>query len=273
MNKTRVCLVDDNQDLINLVSDFLEMRDDIEVVGVAYNGMDALKMLETVEVDTVVLDVVMPHIDGIDVLKRLREIKGNKMPKVVMLTAFGQEDVMKRAVNLGASYFMMKPFDMEHLAQQIKNGPANLIDNYKAPVARSFTNELSTPMPAPSQSPMTQRELDILITKIIHEVGVPAHIKGYGLLREAISTVYNDIEILGSITKRLYPQLAKAYKTTPNRVERAIRHAIEVAWSRGNSEALDKLFGFTVGTQKAKPTNSEFIAMIADKLRLEYKVS
>jgi len=207
----------------------------------------------------------MPHMDGLVVLRKIREIKAKAMPKFIVLTGFGQEDVMKKAQDLGASYFMVKPFDMEHLIEQIRSSSVGLVD--------SRPSLLSRPMTTTVEEPMQQRDLDILITKIIHEVGVPAHIKGYGFLREAIALVYRDIDMLGAITKRLYPGLAKTYNTTPNRVERAIRHAIEVAWNRGNVDALTKLFGYTVSMQKSKPTNSEFIAMIADKLRLEYQVS
>ncbi len=182
---------------------------------------------------------------------------------VIMLTAFGQEDVTKKAVDLGAAYFILKPFDMENLVNHIRQVSGQ---------ASSFTNRSS------SSAMRLQRDnkpanLDASITSIIHEIGVPAHIKGYLYLREAISMVYKDIELLGSITKVLYPDIAKKYNTTASRVERAIRHAIEVAWSRGNIDSISSLFGYTVSMTKAKPTNSEFIAMVADKLRLEHKAS
>jgi two-component system response regulator (stage 0 sporulation protein A) len=180
-----------------------------------------------------------------------------------MLTAFGQEDVTKKAVELGASYFILKPFDMENLGSHIRQVSGN---------SNSFTRK-STTSSYRSQSEQKPKNLDASITSIIHEIGVPAHIKGYLYLREAISMVYNDIELLGSITKVLYPDIAKKYNTTASRVERAIRHAIEVAWSRGNIDSISSLFGYTVSMTKAKPTNSEFIAMVADKLRLEHKAS
>ena len=182
-----------------------------------------------------------------------------------MLTAFGQEDVTKKAVELGASYFILKPFDMEHLATNIRQ-----VSGKSAPIIRkSIRYWLSFTASEPSKP----KNLDASITSIIHEIGVPAHIKGYMYLREAISMVYNDIELLGSITKVLYPDIAKKFNTTASRVERAIRHAIEVAWSRGNIESISSLFGYTVSMSKAKPTNSEFIAMVADKLRLEHRAS
>lgn len=180
-----------------------------------------------------------------------------------MLTAFGQEDVTKKAVELGAAYFILKPFDMENLGSHIRQVSGN-----SSPVTRKGPGTTYR-----SQVEQKPKNLDASITGIIHEIGVPAHIKGYMYLREAISMVYNDIELLGSITKVLYPDIAKKYNTTASRVERAIRHAIEVAWSRGNIDSISSLFGYTVSMTKAKPTNSEFIAMVADKLRLEHKAS
>ena len=165
-----------------------------------------------------------------------------------MLTAFGQEDVTKKAVELGASYFILKPFDMEHLVSIF----VKLADNY-------FCLSLNSHPRYRSQTEQKPKNFDASITSIIHEIGVPAHIKGYMYLREAISMVYNDIELLGSITKVLYPDIAKKYNTTASRVERAIRHAIEVAWSRGNIESISSLFGYTVSMTKAKPTNSNLL--------------
>jgi two-component system, response regulator, stage 0 sporulation protein A len=182
-----------------------------------------------------------------------------------MLTAFGQEDVTKKALELGASYFVLKPFNMDQLVEQIRN----VFRIGLLPKNNMANNNLSQAV----IQPRANKSLDASITNIIHEIGVPAHIKGYMYLRDAISMVYNDIELLGSITKVLYPDIAKKYNTTASRVERAIRHAIEVAWSRGNIESISNLFGYTVSMSKAKPTNSEFIAMVADKLRLEHQAS
>ncbi|MHC0035989.1 sporulation transcription factor Spo0A [Pseudoneobacillus sp. C159] len=264
MRKIKVCIVDDNRELVGLLEEYLSSQDDLEVVGVAHNGQECLTMLDQVNPDVLVLDIIMPHLDGLAVLERLRDIKKLSLPNVIMLTAFGQEDVTKKAVDLGASYFILKPFDMENLANHIRqvSGQSNQI--LRKPVATGIRQ--------PMEAPKT-KNLDASITSIIHEIGVPAHIKGYLYLREAISMVYNDIELLGSITKVLYPDIAKKYNTTASRVERAIRHAIEVAWSRGNIESISSLFGYTVSMSKAKPTNSEFIAMVADKLRLEHKAS
>ncbi|WP_028391723.1 sporulation transcription factor Spo0A [Bacillus cihuensis] len=262
MKKIKVCIVDDNKELVTLLDEYISSQEDMEVIGVAYNGQDCLNLLENINPDILILDIIMPHLDGLAVLGKLREMKRGSMPNVIMLTAFGQEDVTKKAVDLGAAYFILKPFDMENLGGHIRQvgGKSNQV-----------TNTSSQPAYRPVEP--KPRNLDANITSIIHEIGVPAHIKGYMYLREAISMVYNDIELLGSITKVLYPDIAKKYNTTASRVERAIRHAIEVAWSRGNIESISSLFGYTVSMSKAKPTNSEFIAMVADKLRLEHKAS
>lgn len=264
MKKIKVCIVDDNRELVGLLEDYISTQDDMEVVGVAHNGQECLDVLEDTDPDVLVLDIIMPHLDGLAVLERIREMKKNSLPSVIMLTAFGQEDVTKKAVELGASYFILKPFDLEHLGNHIRQVSGN-----GSPVMRK--SSLGSSMSRPVEE--KPRNLDASITSIIHEIGVPAHIKGYLYLREAISMVYNDIELLGSITKVLYPDIAKKYNTTASRVERAIRHAIEVAWSRGNIDSISSLFGYTVSMSKAKPTNSEFIAMVADKLRLEHKAS
>ncbi|MNS55580.1 Stage 0 sporulation protein A [compost metagenome] len=186
-----------------------------------------------------------------------------------MLTAFGQENITQRAVQLGASYYILKPFDMEVLAQRIRQlvgVPSQSLGGQISSSSSSLFKSNVVPM-------AKGKNLDANITSIIHEIGVPAHIKGYQYLREAITMVYNNIEILGAITKTLYPAIAEKFKTTPSRVERAIRHAIEVAWTRGNIDSISHLFGYTINISKSKPTNSEFIAMVADKLRIEHKVS
>lgn len=263
MKKIKVCVVDDNRELVSLLEDYISSQDDMEIVGTAHNGQECLELLADVDPDVLVLDIIMPHLDGLAVLERLRDVKQGALPNVIMLTAFGQEDVTKKAVELGASYFILKPFDMENLGNHIRQVSGN---------TSTFTRKSSATSYRP-QSESKPKNLDASITSIIHEIGVPAHIKGYMYLREAISMVYNDIELLGSITKVLYPDIAKKFNTTASRVERAIRHAIEVAWSRGNIDSISSLFGYTVSMTKAKPTNSEFIAMVADKLRLEHKAS
>ncbi|WP_017727027.1 sporulation transcription factor Spo0A [Halalkalibacterium ligniniphilum] len=266
MQKVKVCVTDDNRELVNLLNEYISAQDDMEVVGVAYNGQECLTLVENKEPDVLILDIIMPHLDGLAVLEKLSQMNLKTKPNIIMLTAFGQEEVTKKAVDLGASYYVLKPFDMEVLINNIRD-----VSGQK----RSFIQQSSSSFmfSQPTKTSSNTFNLDASITNIIHEIGVPAHIKGYMYLREAITMVYNDIELLGSITKVLYPDIAKKFNTTSSRVERAIRHAIEVAWSRGNIDSISSLFGYTVSVSKAKPTNSEFIAMVADKLRIEHKVS
>ena len=260
----KVCVVDDNRELVGLLDEYISAQEDMEVVGIAHNGQECLQLIQDKSPDVLILDIIMPHLDGLGVLEKMRSLNLEKQPNVIMLTAFGQEDVTKKAVDLGAAYFILKPFDMENLVSSIRQ-----VSGKSSPILKRSSSSSYR-----SSSPETKgRNLDANITSIIHEIGVPAHIKGYLYLREAISMVYNDIELLGSITKVLYPDIAKKYNTTASRVERAIRHAIEVAWSRGNIDSISSLFGYTVSMTKAKPTNSEFIAMVADKLRLEHRAS
>ncbi len=264
MQKIEVLLADDNREFTNLLSEFISEQDDMVVAGVAYNGNEVLNYMEQHKKapDVLILDIIMPHLDGLGVLEKLREMNLNPQPKIIMLTAFGQENITQKAVQLGASYYILKPFDMDILTNRIRQ----LVSNTQTLTSSSASRTNVVPI-------TKGKNLDANITTIIHEIGVPAHIKGYQYLREAITMVYNNIEILGAITKTLYPAIADKYKTTPSRVERAIRHAIEVAWTRGNIDSISHLFGYTINISKSKPTNSEFIAMVADKLRIEHKVS
>ncbi|WP_020616774.1 sporulation transcription factor Spo0A [Paenibacillus daejeonensis] len=269
MQKVEVLLADDNREFTNLLSEYISEQNDMVVTGIAYNGEEVLRQLEEMEQvpDVLILDIIMPHLDGLGVLERLREMNLPSMPKIIMLTAFGQENITQKAVQLGASYYILKPFDMEILANRIRQ----LVGNSSVTSSSGFS---TSSVPKSNVVPLAKgKNLDANITSIIHEIGVPAHIKGYQYLREAITMVYNNIEILGAITKTLYPAIAEKFKTTPSRVERAIRHAIEVAWTRGNIDSISHLFGYTINISKSKPTNSEFIAMVADKLRIEHKVS
>lgn len=266
MQKIQVLMADDNREFTGLLSEYVAEQSDMEVIGVAYNGEEVLRFIEEGQIpDVLILDIIMPHLDGLGVLEKLREMDIKPQPKIIMLTAFGQENITQKAVQLGASYYILKPFDMEVLASRIRQ----LVTNTSVTTVGSMSSSIKQNIVSIGKG----KNLDANITSIIHEIGVPAHIKGYQYLREAITMVYNNIEILGAITKTLYPAIADKYKTTPSRVERAIRHAIEVAWTRGNIDSISHLFGYTINISKSKPTNSEFIAMVADKLRIEHKVS
>lgn len=263
MNKVKLAIADDNKELVRTMTAYFDKNSEIEVIWTAHNGEVCLAMLEEEQPDILLLDIIMPHLDGIAVLETIGKTPEYSDLHVIMLTAFGQEDVMSQAANLGASYFMLKPFEFDRLKNQIFQVSGMQKTNIPA---SQHTEEQSSGTVSPKM-------LDKTITSIIKEIGVPAHIKGYAFLREAIQMVYRDVDLLGSVTKILYPDIAKKYNTTPSRVERAIRHAIEVAWNRGNYEVISKMFGYTVHHLKSKPTNSEFIAMIADKIRLEHMAS
>ncbi|KQL49190.1 chemotaxis protein CheY [Brevibacillus choshinensis] len=262
MSKIEVLLADDNREFVNLLEEYISSQYDMNVIGVAYNGNEVVRLLQERVPDVLILDIIMPHLDGLAVLEQIQAMRLSPQPKIIMLTAFGQEEITKKAVELGAAYYILKPFDMEVLAQRIRQM-----------ITTKASSNFVTSVKQQAPLAVRGRNLDASITSIIHEIGVPAHIKGYLYLREAITMVYNDVELLGSITKVLYPDIAKKFNTTASRVERAIRHAIEVAWSRGNLDSISSLFGYTISNTKAKPTNSEFIAMVADKLRIEAKIS
>ena len=269
--KTTILIADDNADFAMTLVKYLEKEEDMEVIGIAKNGKEACDMVTNTEPDVLLLDVIMPYLDGIGVLEYINSANLTKRPMCIMLSAVGQAKITQTAISLGAEYYVVKPFDIEVLIKRIKE-----IKNYKPTTAQNcYSNrEVKVPYIDISENNKKDEEvLEALVTNIIHELGVPAHIKGYQYLREAIIMVIKDIDVINQITKQLYPEIARKFKTTPSRVERAIRHAIEVAWSRGQQDAVESIFGYTISAAKGKPTNSEFIAMIADKLRLELKTA
>ncbi len=277
--KIEVLIADDNREFGDILCEYLSNQEDIEVVGLARDGFEAVDLILQNTPDIAILDIIMPHLDGLGVLEKIASSNLEKKPLFIVLSAVGQDKITQRALSLGAEYYIVKPFDMDVLVSRIRQ----LKDNTYLPSASTSTSMNSSISQHKSDSFInekkpahinnTSRSLEVEVTNVMHEIGVPAHIKGYQYLRDAIMMVVKDLDVINSITKLLYPSIAKEYNTTPSRVERAIRHAIEVAWSRGQVEAIDALFGYTVNIGKGKPTNSEFIAMIADKLRLELKVS
>ena len=266
--KVSVLIADDNREFAKTLASYIEMQNDMEVIGMAKDGNEAVEIIANTTPDIAILDVIMPHLDGIGVLEKINLMNINKRPICIMLSAVGQDKITQRAIALGAEYYLVKPFDIELLIKRIKD-----LKNFKPSQNSSFISREIKAQYISVQNEKDEENLEALVTNIIHEVGVPAHIKGYQYLREAIMMVVKDIEVINQITKSLYPQIAQKYSTTPSRVERAIRHAIEVAWGRGQTETVENIFGYTISAAKGKPTNSEFIAMIADKLRLELKTA
>lgn len=264
MEKIKVVIADDNREFCQIVDKFISKREEFQVVGIAKDGIEALELIEREKPHILVLDVIMPHLDGLGVLERLNESESKHFPKVVILSAVGQDKITQRAIELGASYYMVKPFDFNIFIERLLQ-IADMDYSYIRSTSTIHNVRESQEVIAQNK----ERDLEAKITKIIQEIGVPAHIKGYLYLREAITIVIEDMDYLGAVTKELYPAVANKFDTTPSRVERAIRHAIEVAWNRGKIDTIDRIFGYTINNNKGKPTNSEFIALIADKLRLE----
>ena len=269
--KITVLVADDNSDFTMTLSSYLEKEEQIQIVGIAKDGNEAYEKALELKPDILLLDIIMPHLDGLGVLEKLGETNLEKSPLVIILSAVGQDKITQKAIALGAQYYIVKPFDINVLIKRMKE-----LKNYQPTQFKGgfITREIKAQYIdiAPDKK-KNQENLEALVTNIIHEVGVPAHIKGYQYLREAIMMVIKDTDVINQITKQLYPEIADKYHTTPSRVERAIRHAIEVAWTRGQTETVDSIFGYTISAAKGKPTNSEFIAMIADKLRLELKTA
>ena len=251
MKKTKVLMIDDNKELVTMIEECFKNEEDIEMAFKAYDGVEGLELIEKKQeqYDLIILDLVMPKKDGLYVLEKMKKKKINK--DVIVLTSYNAPDMIRKTSELGISYFILKPFELDDLKEKIEE----VVDgvNYQAKSMDIYKNNLEKS-----------------ITKILHELGVPSHIKGYQYIREGIITLYNKPEVIGGITKELYPDIAKKFDTTVSRVERAIRHAIEVSWNRGNWDLMEEIFGHSVDIDKAKPTNSEFIVTIADKLRLEF---
>ncbi len=258
--KTRILIADANDEFRTILSDALNAEEDLDVVGAVSNGVDALLKNAELQPDIVIMDLVLAKLDGLEVLQRLSE--SDNHPQTIILSSFITPKLVSDCSRLGADYFILKPCEMPMLLSRIRM----LSHPSKAFPSLGFeTTDL--------RKGQAQDDLEAMVTDVIHEIGVPAHIKGYQYLREAIILTINDMEMINAVTKVLYPAVAKKFGTTPSRVERAIRHAIEVAWDRGDIEVLQKFFGYTVSNIKGKPTNSEFIAMIADSLTLKRKQS
>ncbi|MDO4295962.1 MAG: sporulation transcription factor Spo0A [bacterium] len=271
MAQLNIAIADDNEQTLEMLGNLLEEEDDFCVVGKANNGEDAVSMIVETKPDLVMLDVIMPRLDGISVMERVRNCgKVKKMPSFIMVTAAGSEHITQDAFRMGANYYIMKPFKKDVVIEKIRRLMAYGREE-QGMVSAAPVSTLSNLKLCADKEEYVKRHLENDVTQMLHEIGIPAHIKGYQYLRDAIAVSVTDQEMLTSVTKILYPSIAKQHQTTASRVERAIRHAIEVAWSRGKMDTINELFGYTVNGGKGKPTNSEFIALIADKIRLDYK--
>ena len=260
MEHLSVAIADDNQKILDVLDEIISTDKELDLVGKAKNGEEMCQIIKDRKPDVVLLDLIMPKMDGLTVMEKVgQDSTVGKRPYFIVITAVGQEKITEDAFNKGANYYVMKPFNNRMLLERIKS-VRNLSRNSDRKSEENTTDNMQK-----------TENLESRVTNMLHEIGIPAHIKGYHYLRDAIIMAVNDMDVLNAITKILYPTVAKKYQTTSSRVERAIRHAIEVAWSRGKLDTLDELFGYTVSTGKGKPTNSEFIALIADTIQLEYR--
>lgn len=249
MEKIKVLMIDDNVSLTEMVKEYFKNNKQIEITNCYYDGSNGLEAIinEDGKYDLVLLDLIMPKKDGLYVLEELKKRKLQK--NIIVETSYNAPDVIRKVSEYGVNYYILKPFELQDLESRI----LEVFEKQQSKTLNLYNNNL-----------------EISVTKILHELGMPSHIKGYQYIREGIMMIYNNPDIIGGITKELYPDVATKYDTTVSRVERAIRHAIEVSWNRGNWDLMEEVFGHSIDIDKAKPTNSEFIVTVADKLRLEY---
>ena len=251
MNKQKLLVVDDNANLISILKQKCEESDKIEIIYEAHDGDEGLNLIKEKrgEYDLILLDLIMPNKDGIYILEKMKEEKINE--NIIVITSFNSDEMIRRLSDYNIKYFLVKPFDFETLENRVVSATLEV-------------GKINTKI---------NNKIKISLTKLLHELGVPSHIKGYEYIRDGILILYNDPTIVGGITKELYPEIADKYNTSVSRVERAIRHAIEVSWNRGNIDLMEDVFGHSVDYDRAKPTNSEFIVTLADKLKLEYQTN
>ena len=247
----KVAIAGNNKEFFSIMREHLSQQPGIELVGVAYGGEQILNIIKEMEPDVVLLDIVMPHFDGMGVLERIK-LFNSKRPKIISLIILGQETLDQHIIELGIDYYLLKPYNLDVITKRIKQ-------------------LLGSPERTVIPRALASCPVDVEVTNFIHKIGIPAHLKGYQYLREAITMIVGNIGILGAVTKELYPAVARKYSTTPSRVETAIRHSIEVAWTRDNMDKINGLFQYTINMDKRRPTNLEFMALIADNIRMEMR--
>ena len=259
MNNLRIIIADDSNELLKSMTKFVENQNGMEVTYTCNDGTYLLNYLRNNKGDILLLDIFMPNCDGLRVLQELKNNKDeyNVPEKVIVFSAFANDKMMQKVSEMGADYFIVKPINYKNLL--------DIMRDYKVKKQKEYV------VNAINLNKTNAYDVNTELTTLLHEIGVPAHIRGYLYIKEAILMVFNNIELLGGVTKILYPEIARRFQTTSSRVERAIRHAIEVAWARGNVDAISDIFSYTISYHKSKPTNSEFIAMISDRLRVVHK--
>lgn len=270
MSKIQIAIADNNRELCTTLAELIELQEDMELVGVAYDGIEALQLISQTKPQVLILDITMPYLDGIGVLERVGEM--DHKPMVIVLTAFEQEAMIQRLISLGATYYMVKPFDANTLFERIRQFVLGKQVYFSASRIQEERVHYQPTAHVHASREKSVTELELEVSRLFHEMGIPAHFRGYAYLRDAIIISAKEVEVLGNITKNLYPRIAEKYNSTSSGVESAIRHTIEIGWERGNSNFIEEFFGFE--NQKGRfPTTAAFIAKIADKLRLESKVS
>ena len=248
MDKVKVLMIDDNVGLIGAVKEYFKSSKQIEIISEAYDGIEGFEKIKNEDCDVVILDLIMPRKDGLYVLEEMKKHNINK--KVIVATSYNTQEAIREVSDYGVNYYILKPFDFTDLEKRILD----------------LTNKKKNS----KNIDLHHNNIQISITKMLHQLGIPSHIKGYQYIRDGVCMIFDNPNMIGGITKELYPELAGKFDTTVSRVERAIRHAIEVSWNRGNWDLMEEIFGNSVDIDRAKPTNSEFIVTVADKLRLDY---
>ncbi|MFW5985295.1 MAG: sporulation transcription factor Spo0A [Halanaerobiaceae bacterium] len=271
----KLILIDDNENFCHLISEHLAKQENMEVIATANNGEQGIELIREKEPDLLLLDIIMPELDGLGVMEKINEYNLDEDMYVIILTAFGQKDMTHQLVELGADYYIMKPFGLNMLTKRIEQVVYHK-ENEELEAKKEnilAEREHNDNYEVQKKDSRQEKDLNAQITEVLHKLGVPVHIKGYLYLRKSIELVIKNVELIGAVTKKLYPRVAEEFNTTPNRVERAIRHAIEVTWKRGDISVLNEYFGATVSPNSGKATNSQFIAKIADKFRIEMNIT